>query len=77
MNKSDKYSPEVKERAVRLVQEARKDYPSQWSAFESIAPKIGCEQSYFALPIYLIFSLDRTISARYAKSICATFTPAR
>ena len=25
MNKSNKYSPEVKERAVRLVQEARKD----------------------------------------------------
>ena len=42
MNKSNKYSPEVKERAVRLVQEARKDYPSQWSAVESIAPKIGC-----------------------------------
>ncbi|TXH88483.1 MAG: IS3 family transposase, partial [Rhodoferax sp.] len=42
MNKSNKYSPEVKERAVRLVQEARKDYPSQWAAVESIAPKIGC-----------------------------------
>ena len=42
MNKSNKYSPEVKGRAVRMVQEARKDYPSQWSAVESIAPKIGC-----------------------------------
>ena len=42
MNKSNRYSPEVKERAVRLVQEARKDYPSQWAAVESIAPKIGC-----------------------------------
>ena len=42
MNKSNKYSPEVRERAVRLVQEARKDYPSQWAAVESIAPKIGC-----------------------------------
>lgn len=42
MSKSNKYSPEVRERAVRLVQEARKDYPSLWSAIESIAPKIGC-----------------------------------
>lgn len=42
MSKTNKYSPEVRERAVRLVQEARKDYPSQWAAVESIAPKIGC-----------------------------------
>jgi len=43
MSKTDKYSPEVGERAVRLVEEARKDYPSPpWSAIESIAPKIGC-----------------------------------
>ena len=42
MSKTNKYSPEVRERAVRLVQEARKDYPSLWAAIESIAPKIGC-----------------------------------
>jgi len=42
MNKTKKYSPEVRERAVRLVEETRKDYPSLWSAIESIAPKIGC-----------------------------------
>jgi transposase-like protein len=42
MNKSNKFSPEVKERAVRLVQEHRGDYPSLWAAVESIAPKIGC-----------------------------------
>jgi transposase len=42
MSKTKQYSPEVKERAVRMVQEARKDYPSQWAAVESIAPKIGC-----------------------------------
>ncbi len=42
MSKSNKYSPEIRERAVRLVQEARKEYPSQWAAIESIAPKIGC-----------------------------------
>jgi len=42
MNKSNKYSPEVRERAVRMVQEHRDEYPSLWSAIESIAPKIGC-----------------------------------
>ncbi|OBS10586.1 transposase [Acidihalobacter prosperus] len=42
MNKAKKYSPEVRERAVRLVQERRGEYPSMWSAVESIAPKIGC-----------------------------------
>ena len=42
MSKTNKHSPEVRERAVRLAQEARKDYPSRWSVVESIAPKIGC-----------------------------------
>ncbi len=42
MKKPNKFSPEVRERAVRMVQEHRKDYPSLWSAIESIAPKIGC-----------------------------------
>ena len=42
MNKSNKFSPEVRERAVRLVQEHRGQYPSLWAAVESIAPKIGC-----------------------------------
>lgn len=42
MNKSTKFSPEVRERAVRLVQEHRGEYPSLWAAIESIAPKIGC-----------------------------------
>lgn len=44
MNKkpTPKYPPEVRERAVRMVQEHRNEYPSQWAAIESIAPKIGC-----------------------------------
>lgn len=42
MTKTNKFSPEVRERAVRLVQENRKEYPSLWAAVESIAPKIGC-----------------------------------
>ena len=42
MNKSPKFSPEVRERAVRMVQEHREEYPSLWAAVESLAPKIGC-----------------------------------
>jgi transposase-like protein len=42
MNKSNKFSPEVRERAVRQVQEHRGEYPSLWATVESIAPKIGC-----------------------------------
>ncbi len=42
MNKTSKFSPEVRERAVRMVQEHRGEYPSLWAAVESIAPKIGC-----------------------------------
>ena len=42
MNKSNKFSPEVRERAVRMVQEHRGEYPSLWAAVESIASKIGC-----------------------------------
>ncbi len=37
-----KYSPEVRERAVRMVQEHRGEYPSLWAAIESMASKIGC-----------------------------------
>ena len=42
MNKSPKFSPEVRERAVRMVQEHREEYPPLWAAVESLAPKIGC-----------------------------------
>ena len=42
MKKSNHFSPEVRELAVRMVQEHRGEYPSLWAAIESIAPKIGC-----------------------------------
>ena len=42
MKKSNKFSPEVRERAVRMVLEHPGEYPSLWAAVESIAPKIGC-----------------------------------
>ncbi|MFC0254628.1 IS3 family transposase [Massilia consociata] len=42
MKKQPKYSPEVIERAVRMVSEASSEYESQWAAITSIAAKIGC-----------------------------------
>ena len=36
------YTPEMKERAVRMLIEAKADYPSTCSAIKAIAPKIGC-----------------------------------
>jgi transposase len=42
MSSSNRYSPEVRERAVRLVFEHRDEYESEWAAITSIASKFGC-----------------------------------
>ena len=42
MSRANRYSPEVRERAVRMVLEHENEYPSQWQAICSIAGKIGC-----------------------------------
>ena len=47
MSKSIRYSPEVRERAVRMVFEHQREYPSQWQAVVSIASKIGCTAETF------------------------------
>jgi len=36
------YSPEIRERAVRMVREHQGEYASEWAAIQSIAAKIGC-----------------------------------
>ncbi|WP_435890214.1 IS3 family transposase [Escherichia coli] len=42
MTKNTRFSPEVRQRAVRMVLESQDEYDSQWAAICSIAPKIGC-----------------------------------
>ena len=42
MARTSRFSPEVRERAVRMVLDHGEQYDSQWAAIRSIAEKIGC-----------------------------------
>jgi len=42
MGRRSKYSPEVRDRAIRMVREHGPEHPSQWAAIASIADKLGC-----------------------------------
>jgi len=42
MARPSKYSPELRERAVRMVFEHAQEHPSQWATIRSVADKLGC-----------------------------------
>jgi transposase len=42
MGRPSKYSPELRERAVRMVEEHAQEYPSQWATIRSVGEKLGC-----------------------------------
>ena len=42
MPRPSKYSPELRERAVRMVFDHAHEYPSQWATMRSVAEKLGC-----------------------------------
>ena len=41
MGKVKRYSPEVRDRAIRMVTDHRGEYPSQWAAIQSVSQKLG------------------------------------
>jgi transposase InsO family protein len=70
VSKTNKYSPEVRERAVRLVQEVRKDRPSLWAA------NFTCVPTWAGL-VYVAFVIDvfarRIVGWRVSRSMRTGF----
>ncbi|AZC02541.1 IS3-like element ISAba19 family transposase [Acinetobacter nosocomialis] len=56
------YTPEIRERAVQLLIESGKDYPSTWAAITAIAPKIGCTPE--TLRVWYLKHLDQLNPAK-------------
>ncbi len=49
MARTTRYPQELRERAVRMVQDHRKEYPSDWGAITSIAAKVGVHKETLRL----------------------------
>ena len=48
MGRPSKYSPEVRERAVRMVFDHAPEHPSQWAAIRSVGEKLGMRDGIVA-----------------------------
>ncbi len=66
-SKSNRFSPEVRDRAVRMVLEHRGEHPSLWAAIESIAPKISCVPQ----------TLHEWVRKHEIVTVCAMASPAK
>lgn len=44
MGRPSRFSPEVRERAVRMVEEHREAHVSEWGVLQSVAPKLGARR---------------------------------
>ena len=71
MKKSTKYSPEVRERAVRMVREHQDEHESQWAAICSIAGKIGCTPETRRLWVRQADPARRPARQRRDEALCA------
>ena len=65
------YSPDIRQRAVRLYQEQRNEYPTQWAAIVSIASKFGCTPETLRTWIkkFEAEALDNSLAANQAQLI--------
>lgn len=62
---SPRYSPEVRERAVRMVKEHGGEYASEWAALCSIAGKFGCTAETLRK---WVRKADRVVSPEHAEA---------
>lgn len=57
----NKFAPEVRDRAVRMVVDHERDYPSRWAAVVSIAEKIGCVPPTLPTEGWMLASARRSV----------------
>ena len=49
MSRNTRYSPELRERAVRMAIEKRPDYPSEWATFAAVSKLLECHRNHSGL----------------------------